>query len=122
MFLNPGTLSVYPFNLRNFMNSWNISGMLLALLFALWLVLSQKNLPQRSDYENSFLQISSVSLLLSIFVFSNPVPVQFFGGQLLIICVLILVLSRLKTAFDFLAFLMTSLVPLFFWAYELRIL
>jgi len=122
MFLNPGTLSVYPFNLRNFMNSWNISGMLLALLFALWLVLSQKNLPQRSDYENSFLQISSVSLLLSIFVFSKPVPVQFFGGQLLIICVLILVLSRLKTAFDFLAFLMTSLVPLFFWAYELRIL
>ena len=116
MFLNPGTLSVYPFN------SWNISGMLLALLFALWLVLSQKNLPQRSDYENSFLQISSVSLLLSIFVFSKPVPVQFFGGQLLIICVLILVLSRLKTAFDFLAFLMTSLVPLFFWAYELRIL
>jgi hypothetical protein len=121
MFLNPGTLSVYPFNLRNFMNSWNISGMLLALLFALWLVLSQKNLPQRSDYENSFLQISLVSLLLSIFLFSKPVPMQFFGGQLLIICVLFLVLSRLKTAFDFLAFLITSLVPLFLWAYELRI-
>jgi len=122
LFLNPGILSLYPFNLRNFINAWNISGMILALLFGLWLVISQKNLMQRSVYENSFFQISLVSLVCSIFVFSKPVPVQFFGGQLLIIFVLIFVLSRVRTRFDFMAFLMISVIPLCFWVYGLSTL
>ena len=122
VFLNPGIFSIYPFNLRNFVNSWNISGMLIALLFGLWILLSQKNVSYRSSYENAFLQISLISFVLSIFIFSKPVPVQFFGGQLLIICTLIFVLSRLKTMFDFSVFLMISIIPLCLWAYELRIL
>jgi hypothetical protein len=122
VFLNPGTLSIYPFNLRNFVNSWNISGMLIALLFGLWIVLSQKNISQRSSYENAFLQISLISFFLSIFIFSKPVPVQFFGGQLLIICTLIFVLSRLRTMVDFSVFFLISIIPLCLWAYELRIL
>jgi hypothetical protein len=122
VFLNPGIFSIYPFNLRNFVNSWNISGMLIALLFGLWILLSQKNVLYRSSYENAFLQISLVSFFLSIFIFSKPVPVQFFGGQLLIICTLIFALSRLKTMFDFSVFFMISIIPLCLWAYELRIL
>ena len=122
VFLNPGTFSTYPFNLRNFVNSWNISGMLIALLFGLWIFLSQKNVPCRSSYENAFLQISLISCFLSIFIISKPVPVQFFGGQLLIICTLIFVLSRLKTMFDFSVFFLISIIPLCLWAYELRTL
>lgn len=122
VFLNPGTLSIYPFNLRNFVNSWNISGMLIALLFGLWILLSQKNVSYRSSYENAFLQISLIAYFVSILIFSKPVPVQFFGGQLLIICTLIIVLSRTKTMFDFSVFFLISIIPLCLWAYELRIL
>jgi hypothetical protein len=122
VFLNPGTLSVFPFNSRNFINSWNISGFLVTLIFGIWIILSQKAVSNRSSYENAFLQISLISFFISTLVFSKPVPVQFFGGQLLIVFLLLFVLSRLKTIVDFLVFLSISVVPLVFWAYQLRML
>jgi hypothetical protein len=118
--LNPGIFSVYPFNLRNFVNFWNLSGLLLALLYCLWLAITQRDITKRSSFEDKFFQISLISLFFSAIAFSKPVPLQFFGAQLIIIYVLNFAISRIKTLNTFFLFTSVSLLSLLLWSYQLQ--
>ena len=120
--LNPGIFSVYPFNLRNFVNSWNLSGLLLGLFYCLWLAITQRDVTQRSPFENKFFQISLISLFFSAIAFSKPVPLQFFGGQLIIIFVLLYAISRIKTFITSFMFISISLISLALWSYQLLVI
>ena len=119
VFLNPGVFSVYPFNLRDFTKAWNLAGLLLALGFLLLLAISKSHLMARNEIENDFLRIGVIVVLLTSLSFSKPVPLQFFGGQILISSVLIILLPRVSKLFEFLVILSCSSLLLILWAVQL---
>jgi hypothetical protein len=117
--LNPGALSVYPFNLRDFTTAWNLAGVLLSLGFLLVIYISQSNVMARNELENNILKISLITVLLTSMSFSKPVPLQFFGGQILIATLLIILLPRVSKIFQFLVIFTCSSLLLFLWTNQL---
>jgi len=119
--LNPGVFSVYPFNLRDFIKAWNLAGALLAMLFLLMLAISKSQLMSKSEFENDILKIGVLVVLLTSLSFSKPVPLQFFGGQVLISTLLILLLPRVSKLLEFLVLFFCSGILLILWAIQLGI-
>jgi hypothetical protein len=78
-------LSVYPWNLQNFINGLVQSGMLYPIaILAIAIFIRPKKISITSEM-SQLLRISTLILLVTLLLYSIPAPIQFFGGQFIMI-------------------------------------